>query len=29
MNEVMGMGQQGDMKEMLKQMQKMKIPKGE
>jgi hypothetical protein len=29
MNEVMGMGQQGDMKEMMKQMQKMKVPKGE
>ena len=29
MNEVMGMGQQGDMKEMMKQMQKMKTPKGE
>ncbi len=32
MNEVMGMGQQGDMREMIKQMQKMKnmnVPKGE
>lgn len=27
MNEVMGMGQQGDMKEMMKQLQKMKPPK--